>query len=260
MDRPCPVTPTLDRPVKRLFLNFVILLAMPFPLSATSRTSADYAVSAETIDPAGGYSSSADYIHDGGVTGLAGQSDGIPYRVVSAYAAQLPNAPVPGADTLSRNQSLSAKVKLSSLLDNDTDPDGGVLTVKSLDTVSLNGGDVYFEDPWVIYEPADGFNGTDTFHYVIQNADGESAVATVTSVVVPAGSEPSLNQVALLLQGQDLLVRFVGVPGFTYVIQWKAALDDPEWNVLSTTAAAASGLFEALDSSRQTRFYRAISQ
>jgi hypothetical protein len=247
--------------VKRLLLNFaVLMLAMTFPLSAASRTSADYAVSAESIDAAGRRASSADYTHDGGVASLVGQAEGIPYRAVSAYAAQLPNAPVPGADTLSRSQYLSAKLKLSSLLANDTDPDGGVLTIKSLDTVSLNGGGVYFEDPWVIYEPPDGFNSPDTFHYLIQNQDGESAVDTVTSVVVPAGSLPTKNQVALLLQGENLLVRFVGVPGFTYVIQWKAALEDPEWNVLSTTAAAASGLFEALDSSGQNRFYRAISQ
>lgn len=237
-----------------------LFLASALPLAAASRTSADYAVTAESIDAAGRRSSSADYAHDGGVVGLAGQAEGAPYRAVSAYAAQLPNAPVPGADTLSRSQNLSAKVKLSSLLANDTDPDGGALTVESLDSLSANGGGVFFEDPWVLYEPTDGFNGTDTFSYVIRNPEGETAVATVTALVVPPGSEPTRNHVVLLPQGGDLLVRFVGVPGFTYVIQWKAALDDPEWTDLSTTAAAANGLFEALDNSGQTRFYRAISQ
>ena len=185
MDRPGSVTPTLDRPVKRLLLNSSVLLVLAFPLSAASRTSADYAVSAESIDVAGVRASSANYTHDGGAVGLAGLADATTYRMVAAYAAQLPNAPVPGADTLSRSKNLSAKVKLSSLLANDTDPDGGALTVESLDALSINGGGVFFEDPWVLYEPPDGFNGTDTFSYMIRNADGETAVATVTSVVVP---------------------------------------------------------------------------
>ncbi len=180
MDRPGPVTPTSDRPVKRLLLKFAVLLMMAFPLSATSRTSADYAVSAESIDFAGARASSADYSHDGGVVNLVGVAEAATYRAVAAYAAQLPNAPVPGADTLSRSKDLSAKVKLSSLLANDADPDGGVLTFESLDAISVNGGGVFYEDPWVLYEPPDGFNGTDTFSYVIRNADGESAVATVT--------------------------------------------------------------------------------
>jgi len=237
-----------------------LLLATTMPLAAASRSSADYAVTAESLEPAGGRAISTDYANDGGAAGVIGAAEALPYRVVAGFAAQLPNAPVPGADTLSRGRGLSAKVKLSSLLANDTDPDGGILTIESLDSLSVSGAGVFFEDPWVLYEPPDGYDGTDTFTYVVRNADGETAVGTVTSPVVPAGSEPTLNTVALVPQGGDLLVRFVGVSGISYVIQWKADLDDPEWTELSTTAAAANGLFEALDSSGQTRFYRAISQ
>jgi hypothetical protein len=236
-----------------------LLLAAALPLAAASRTSADYAVTAESLEPAGSRATSTDYAHDGGAAGLIGVAEALPYRVVSGFAAQLPNAPVPGADTLSRSRGLSAKVKLSALLANDSDPDGGTLTIDSLDSLSAHGAGVFFEDPWVLYEPPDGYDGTDTFTYVIRNPDGETAVGTVTSPVVAAGSEPTFNTVALVPQGGDLLVRFVGVPGLSYVIQWKSALDDPEWTDLSTTAAAANGLFEAIDNSGQTRFYRAIS-
>ena len=248
--------------LKPYSLWFCVLLAEGLPLfGAVTRSSGDYSVTAESLDAAGIRTTRADYTQDGGVVGVVGSAESTDYHITSAFSAQLPNAPVSGLDTLSRSRGLSAKVRLSALLENDTDPDGGSLTIESVDSLSEHGGSVYFEDPWVIYEPQDGFNSTDTFSYVIRNSDGETSVASVTSVVVPPGSVPTRNSVALLPQGMNgLLVRFVGVPGFNYVIQWKAQLMDPEWINLSTTAATANGLFEALDTSGETRFYRAVSQ
>nr|CAA6809879.1 MAG: T1SS secreted agglutinin RTX [uncultured Thiotrichaceae bacterium] len=71
-----------------------------------------------------------------------------------------------------------------SVLGNDTDPDGDVLTISSIDEQSVNDGSVAENESGILtYTPAHGFTGTDTFTYTVNDGHGGEAIATVTVVV-----------------------------------------------------------------------------
>src|SRR6185295_13193616 len=101
--------------------------------------------------------------------------------------------PVAGADTIARYPTQGVKVRLSTLLSNDSDPDGDPLSV-TVSTTSANGGGITVSDGWVFYTPASGFTSTDSFTYTITDGQGGSATGTVT-VAVQANTDQATNLV-----------------------------------------------------------------
>jgi len=88
-------------------------------------------------------------------------------------------APIAVDDSATIQQNTSVTIPL---LANDSDPDGGALSVVNLTqpnsgTVSLN------PDNTVVYTPNAGFSGTDTFTYQASDGSLNSAAATVTVTV-----------------------------------------------------------------------------
>ncbi len=79
------------------------------------------------------------------------------------------------------------------VLANDTDPDGDELTI--VDVTSPSNGQVQIAGDMLLYTPASGFTGTDTFSYTIDDGFGGQDSATVTVNVVPEGQ---------LAQAQDV--------------------------------------------------------
>lgn len=70
-----------------------------------------------------------------------------------------------------------------SVLGNDFDPHGGVMTITAVGTPS-NGGAVNIVGSTLVYTPASGFLGNDVFTYTV-NTTTQSANATVTVLVAP---------------------------------------------------------------------------
>ncbi len=72
-------------------------------------------------------------------------------------------------------------------LGNDGDVDGDALSIRSIDTVSANGGMITLNpDGSVTYTPPAGFVGTDSFTYIVSDENGATDTATVTVEVGPA--------------------------------------------------------------------------
>ncbi|WP_333891973.1 Ig-like domain-containing protein [Mycolicibacterium gadium] len=67
------------------------------------------------------------------------------------------------------------------VLDNDTDPDGDVLTI--LGVQAAENGVVALENGVLTYAPNAGFTGTDSFSYTVADANDATATATVTVMV-----------------------------------------------------------------------------
>ncbi|PID34459.1 MAG: hypothetical protein CR976_00155, partial [Thiotrichales bacterium] len=81
-----------------------------------------------------------------------------------------------------------------SVMANDSDADGDVLDIISIDEQSANGGRVVDNgDGTLTYTPAPGFTGKDTFTYTISDGHGGEATATV-SIVVEAGTVDPVNR------------------------------------------------------------------
>jgi Cadherin-like domain len=70
------------------------------------------------------------------------------------------------------------------VLANDSDPDGDPLEVVSV-TQGTDGEVVLNDDGTVTYTPAEGFDGTDSFAYTIDDDHGGQATGTVTVTVLP---------------------------------------------------------------------------
>jgi len=79
------------------------------------------------------------------------------------------------------------------VLANDSDPDGDPLTIVSVSTPG-NGSAVISGDV-ILYTPAAGFVGTDTFTYTIDDGAGGQATATVTVEVTRPNRPPEANDV-----------------------------------------------------------------
>jgi hypothetical protein len=85
---------------------------------------------------------------------------------------------------------------MRSLLANDDDPNGDSLAVSSFDTDTAEGGSVQRSGTALMYEPAPGFLGIDTFEYVV--SDGEATdTAQVTVTVAETPPPPAGNVVQL---------------------------------------------------------------
>ncbi|MBJ2151873.1 Hint domain-containing protein [Paracoccus sp. IB05] len=77
------------------------------------------------------------------------------------------------------------------VLANDSDPEGGALTVTS---ASAGNGTVEIGDNGVLtYRPNPDFNGEDTITYMITDPDGMTASTTVTVTVHPVNDDPVAN-------------------------------------------------------------------
>ncbi len=93
--------------------------------------------------------------------------------------------PLASADSASTNEGVPVTV---SVLANDSDPDGGSLTLESVSSPA--NGTAQIIASAVLYTPAAGFHGLDSFAYVATNAEGRSASALVTIDVVSVNAPP----------------------------------------------------------------------
>ncbi|MDH5911591.1 Ig-like domain-containing protein, partial [Vibrio splendidus] len=95
-------------------------------------------------------------------------------------------------DELCTVEGLSTTISAATLLSNDSDPDGDILTIQSVTSVS--GGTVTFnENGDIQFTPDDGFSGDATFTYVVTDSDGLTDTATVTLHVEPKSSGLSVQ-------------------------------------------------------------------
>jgi hypothetical protein len=174
--------------------------------------------------------------------------------------------PVANPNVAGTRQGVPVTIRAAKLLYNDTDPDADPLTLSGVGATSTQGGAVSLAAGTVTYTPTGSFSGTDTFTYVIDDGRGGSATGTVAVTVTAGATGPvSLNVVyGPLVTGSEFVIRFAGIPGYTYTIEYTDSLSPANWqkktNALApeTPGSFGIGIFEFRDSTDgvPSRFYR----
>ena len=130
--------------------------------------------------------------------------DSFQYTVTDGYAGSAPSTatvtvtvnpvndpPVAAGDSASTNEDTTLTLSASYLLANDTDIDGDILSVTSVQGASH--GSVSLVSGTVRFVPAVNFNGAASFTYTISDGHGGSSTATVSVTVVPVNDPPVAN-------------------------------------------------------------------
>ncbi len=119
------------------------------------------------------------------------------------------NPPVAVDDSQTVGSGLSV---VGNVLSNDTDLDGDTLFVLSADTVSAQGGNVSNNNNGTFdYTPPSGFNGADSFNYVVSDGQGGTDTGTVNITVLPPANNPPVAVDDTLTTGQDNTVTTTNV-------------------------------------------------
>lgn len=169
--------------------------------------------------------------------------------------------PAAGADFGETVNDVPTAFRADRLLANDSDPDGSSLSLVAVEPVSANGGTVTLAAGVVGYVPPAGFVGSDTFHYTLA-AGSRTAQGTVTVRVRAASQIPSnlvyLRGVPTPSVGMEL--RFAGLPGRAYSVQFSPNLNGPWTELARVTAASGSGFIDYLHADAPTGigFYRTL--
>jgi uncharacterized repeat protein (TIGR03803 family) len=173
------------------------------------------------------------------------------------------NPPVTRVATLGAQGGSTAEIAVAKLLRYSTDPDGEAMQIIAVSPTSAQGGAVALLNGVIYYTAPAGYSGPDSFTYTVRDAIGSLATGTV-NVTVAAASAAALNVVSITQTAAGFLVRFAGIPGVSYQIQYRDALTDA-WQLLTppgAIVAGANGIFEHEDKPNPkpaSRFYRAVA-
>jgi subtilisin-like proprotein convertase family protein len=196
-------------------------------------------------------------VNQGGYSVKVSNAGGTTTSAVAVVTVnRLPVAQNNGGATI---QGQALMIQVGKLLANDSDPDGDPLTVISVTATSTNGGSVVLGGGKVTYTPLPSFVGTDRYSYTISDGRGGTATADV-EVLVLSGSLPSLNQIALIPTPNGFLIRFAGIPGYSYQIQRASTVTGP-WSTITTQTAPLHGIiqYEDVNPPPGTGFYRTVA-
>lgn len=252
-----------------IVLLVFLMLASSSGRASGPQNSADYNFSVESLDGGGLRVASADYDDDGSF-GAGSFITSADYAQRGGYVGQLNNAPVATNYTFTVVSNNTFKVPISTLLSTATDPDGDSITFVSVTSVTAQNGTAARSGNWVLYKPPANFTGNDSIIWVMQDSEGDQSTGTILAQVTPAPAppnQPTLNLVSITFDmapgATDATLRFVGLPGETYTVQYTDSLTPPVmWTTLGT-ATTTNGVFEIVDPTARNasqRFYRTIIQ
>jgi hypothetical protein len=177
------------------------------------------------------------------------------------FEALMNHPPVARDDTLERELNSSIRIKVANLMANDSDADFDELVLENLPAASVQGISLVLDHGEIVYSPPASANARDYFDYTISDGYGESSTATVTVITLAPSSSQNIVSIAMGT-GNVVLLRFRGIPGWTYWIEATAKLDPPTWVKLGSRTASPLGEFDFEDAEAAqfpTRFYRTTS-
>jgi len=179
------------------------------------------------------------------------------YRIVATNAdgtttttsgtfTTLPNAaPSVPALSFAAWHGTGVSVPVSTVLAGALDAEGDAVSLFSAPANSAQGGTVVLQGNVVVYTPAAGFSGTDTFQLTARDAYAATSQVPVTVSVATASAEKEAFKVNDA-PGDGKKLRMMVEPGRGYEIQRSFHLNG-DWETVLTVPANSSGVIEFLD-------------
>jgi hypothetical protein len=165
---------------------------------------------------------------------------------------------VAGEASMGLNPGVSGKLTAASLAALGSGGSGPLSVPAVQAGPTAGGGRVSLVDGWVIYEPAAGFFGADSFTYTL--TDGADSVQGTVTVAVANGIRQTMNVVGIeTLPGGGKSITGMGIPGRFY--RWEFSADLSAWSPLgSPSLCPASGVMNVVDPPPvpDSRFYRLV--
>lgn len=190
---------------------------------------------------------------DSGGTANGGQnSSAQQFFTITVNAVNRP--PVAVGDSLFAHWNTVTTIAVTNLLANDSDPDGGVLSVTGVTTPSASTGVVSLSGSSVSYQPPPNFFGADGFNYFLSDGQGGQSTGAVSLTIV----RPTITAWQMLSNGAFHL-EFSGIPNTPYTLQASSNLLN--WASLSTNVTSGSGGLSVDDVNTTNllqRYYRFI--
>ena len=188
------------------------------------------------------------------VTGWGNETNNAGYAIIPGAK------PKTYGHVVTRTFGQNANVKLADIFKNDSDPDGGALTLASVNEVSREGGVVTLLGDTAYYIPAiQETKAPDYFEYTVRNSKGGIAKGRVDVVVTDANGEFH-TLLAIGHTPDGIEVSFRGIAGANYLVQARTAVD-AEWQDLGLAIHQGFGLFKITDANATNNcFYRVLTQ
>jgi len=231
-------------------------------IHADQATSANYSM-AISIEGGGGLSTSDDYQQDLIVTPITGRAVAtFSDSMIFGFATRFNSPPIAANDVRSHPKDAPVNITATSLLANDFEPEGDLLSIIAVDATSAGGATVTLNGQTITYTPPAGQAGLDQFRYTVSDESGDITTATVTMAIAPPLAEQPMNTISITPQPDGkYLIRFRQEPGkVEYIIEFTDDLSNREWELLGDVHAGADGILELLfdpAANRQT-FFRAL--
>ncbi len=185
---------------------------------------------------------------------------GRPWTSPLEFDPFLNQPPVARTDSVPRASGLDVKVKASSLLANDSDPDGDPFALIDVGSPSPAGATVTRTGDWIVYTSSSDAAGS--FSYTLRDEYGATATGLVhVNIASSPGRLDLVARIERMPSDPDLFrITFAGVPGLQYRILLADRLDlAATWSVLGAVTADPKGQVTYVDRGASTgRFYRLV--
>ncbi|MFO1487815.1 MAG: LamG-like jellyroll fold domain-containing protein [Verrucomicrobiota bacterium] len=198
------------------------------------------------------------------VQGIDGAFAGSPFAAETSFI--IPHMPVAVADSFATPLNTPFNFPPAKLTLNDLSPDGYPLTVVTVSATGSAGGAAALSGGRIYYTPpSTSFSGNDSFTYTITDGLGSSVAGTFI-VTVGNGGAVALNLVyGPANENGEFVVRFAGIPGFLYTVEWAPEPTGPWQKAVNLSAPNTDtgfgiGVFEFRESvgTDSARYYRTV--
>ena len=142
-------------------------------------------------------------------------------ETVTVFVTGSNDAPQPQNDSVTAIEDTPLVVTAANgVLANDIDVDGDALSVvtgPTGDFTTAQGGTIHFNaDGSYIYTPPANFNGPDSVSYVVQDAHGATATATLNITVNAQNDAPVITAPASIIIDEDTTFTFAGASAISF--------------------------------------------